>query len=171
MKLQIKHIVGNCAIAAALLWTSVANAATYQFTLTGDYSAQWELQSTLVPDSVSLGEFFVIWDVTGTFPGSAVGLTDIAFFNGASNGGVELYDFYGARTLVATDGTQLYTGAESAPVFRLGNFSLTQFQGTGSYALNIRDLSAPVPEPETYAMLLAGLGLMGVAARRRKSRA
>ena len=28
----------------------------------------------------------------------------------------------------------------------------------------------PVPEPETYAMLLAGLGLMGLVARRRKSR-
>lgn len=27
----------------------------------------------------------------------------------------------------------------------------------------------PVPEPETYAMLLAGLGLMGVIARRRKA--
>ena len=26
----------------------------------------------------------------------------------------------------------------------------------------------PVPEPETYAMLLAGLGLMGAVARRRK---
>lgn len=30
---------------------------------------------------------------------------------------------------------------------------------------------AAVPEPETYAMLLGGLGLIGVAARRRKSRA
>lgn len=29
----------------------------------------------------------------------------------------------------------------------------------------------PVPEPETYAMLMAGLGLMGVVARRRKQRA
>lgn len=27
---------------------------------------------------------------------------------------------------------------------------------------------APVPEPETYALLLAGLGLLGVAARRRR---
>lgn len=30
--------------------------------------------------------------------------------------------------------------------------------------------SAPVPEPETYAMLLAGLGLVGFAARRKLSR-
>lgn len=29
----------------------------------------------------------------------------------------------------------------------------------------------PVPEPETYAMLLAGLGLVGAVARRRKARA
>jgi len=27
-----------------------------------------------------------------------------------------------------------------------------------------------VPEPETYAMLLAGLGLMGTIARRRKAK-
>ena len=28
-----------------------------------------------------------------------------------------------------------------------------------------------VPEPETYAMMLAGLGLLGFAARRRKAKA
>jgi len=28
---------------------------------------------------------------------------------------------------------------------------------------------APVPEPETYAMLLAGLGVMGFVAKRRKN--
>ena len=32
-------------------------------------------------------------------------------------------------------------------------------------------VTAPIPEPETYAMLLAGLGLMGLVARRRKQRA
>lgn len=30
--------------------------------------------------------------------------------------------------------------------------------------------AAPIPEPETYAMLLAGLGLVGVVARRRKQK-
>jgi hypothetical protein len=29
--------------------------------------------------------------------------------------------------------------------------------------------AAPIPEPETYAMLLAGLGLIGAVARRRRT--
>jgi hypothetical protein len=39
--------------------------------------------------------------------------------------------------------------------------------GAESYFL----VSAPIPEPETYAMMLAGLGLMGFVARRRKQKA
>jgi hypothetical protein len=38
--------------------------------------------------------------------------------------------------------------------------------GTGDYA-GVTISAAPVPEPQTYAMLLAGLGLLGYAARRR----
>ena len=34
--------------------------------------------------------------------------------------------------------------------------------------VNLTALSAPIPEPESYAMLLAGLGLLGFMARRRK---
>ena len=32
----------------------------------------------------------------------------------------------------------------------------------------IDGVAAPIPEPETYTMILAGLGLVGVAALRRK---
>ncbi|WP_374336557.1 PEP-CTERM sorting domain-containing protein [Methyloversatilis sp.] len=43
---------------------------------------------------------------------------------------------------------------------------------SGSYATTVPDTTAfqiaVVPEPETYALMLAGLGLIGVAARRRK---
>jgi hypothetical protein len=41
--------------------------------------------------------------------------------------------------------------------------------GTYSLTLSI-DQTAPVPEPETYAMMLAGLGLLGFVARRRKQK-
>ena len=39
-----------------------------------------------------------------------------------------------------------------------------------SYAWAVRpgDVAAPIPEPETCAMLLAGLGLLGVVAKRRR---
>lgn len=40
-----------------------------------------------------------------------------------------------------------------------------------TYALDGGGVLAPaIPEPETYAMLLAGLGVLGFAARRRKQR-
>lgn len=41
-----------------------------------------------------------------------------------------------------------------------GYYSVSEFQANGVMA---------VPEPETYAMLLAGLGVMGAVARRRKA--
>jgi len=41
----------------------------------------------------------------------------------------------------------------------------------GQYNFGVNTAAVAVPEPETYAMLLAGLGLMGTIARRRKSKA
>jgi hypothetical protein len=44
---------------------------------------------------------------------------------------------------------------------------------TGSYRITLTAVAgtAPVPEPETYAMLLAGLGLLGLSKRRRVGKA
>lgn len=42
-----------------------------------------------------------------------------------------------------------------------GFYSVSEFQASG--------VQAPVPEPETYAMMLAGLGLVAVAARKRSN--
>lgn len=48
------------------------------------------------------------------------------------------------------------------------NIGLNNSQDWQRYVLVFQDNIAPVPEPETYAMLLAGLGLITVVARRRR---
>ena len=67
---------------------------------------------------------------------------------GSNTVGVSTYFGYGAAT------------AQSASN-QYGNYSTF----TGTFASPV----AAVPEPETYAMMLAGLGLVGFMARRRKS--
>jgi hypothetical protein len=39
----------------------------------------------------------------------------------------------------------------------------------GSWSLSEHRVAAPIPEPETYAMMLAGLGVLGFMTRRKKS--
>lgn len=46
------------------------------------------------------------------------------------------------------------------------NLVVTTYQQGGQWRLNLS--VAAIPEPETYAMFLAGLGMMGAVARRRK---
>jgi hypothetical protein len=58
---------------------------------------------------------------------------------------------YAAPSQVA-GGTNLFFGTQQQP--------FVAYQSTGA-----------VPEPEAYGMLLAGLGLLGFAARRRKQKA
>ena len=60
--------------------------------------------------------------------------------------------------LVGTGGTDKLTFAAAGYSNSLGG------------SIDNVSLTAAVPEPETYAMLLAGLGLMGAIARRRKAR-
>ncbi len=68
------------------------------------------------------------------------------------------------------DYTALLSGWSSAASSGSGNATYNPVIVMDGYAkVTYTYDAAPVPEPETYAMLLGGLALMGVVARRRKS--
>ena len=166
--MNVMNLVRNAVLAVMLFATGVANAAVLQFTITGDYSAQWQLNSTVQPDLLSEGEGFVLWDIPG-FADSLLGYVDMTFWNGDVGGGLTIEDFYGDVLLLVTDGPQLYSGLESAPIFTLGTFALTEFQGSGVYTLTIAEVDvAAIPEPATGLLLLGGLALIGGLRMRRK---
>ena len=49
------------------------------------------------------------------------------------------------------------------------NYIMNGDNPVSEVCFNIASQAATVPEPETYAMFLAGLGLMGFVAHRRKA--
>ncbi|HZT54606.1 MAG TPA: FxDxF family PEP-CTERM protein [Burkholderiaceae bacterium] len=119
---------------------------TYTFTLTG-------------------GSFLT----TGSVDSSAIGGQDIDFT------GITI--MRGATTVASfanggTDAQEHYTLAQT--LLTPGNYALvvtgTQSVDAASYAGNLAMVAAPVPEPEAYAMLIAGLGVLGFVARRRRQR-
>jgi hypothetical protein len=115
------------------------------------------------------------FDVTGSPLEFSASLTSTA--NKATEG-LNISSF----NLFTSTGTLIGTG--TGTVGKVDRFSVSNdVLGVGSYYLQVGGnvLStngahfdgnialSPVPEPETYAMMLAGLGLVGFAARRRKA--
>jgi hypothetical protein len=94
--------------------------------------------------------------VNGWDPGDRV---DINVFSGAS--------FLGTVVQAANGLVDLGGFSNITRIF-LDDSSTGAGMGYGSFSFSA---TAPIPEPETYALMLAGLGLLGLSARRRKLKA
>jgi hypothetical protein len=99
------------------------------------------------------------------------------FPSGASIPVVELntsffFESYGTARVVRGHGFyEGYTGESEWQAWEGWMFDVTPERGTYSNVVIDRyTLQAPVPEPETYAMMFVGLAVLGIAARRRRTR-
>jgi hypothetical protein len=153
------------ATAAILTLTAgAANAATtLKFVLTGDVDAVWTLPASPVPDFTFPAGGFSLSNVAGTLGGQPATIDTLELFADASFGGLSLIS---GQTVFFSQGPQLYTGPDATPTFRTGVFTLARvtsdFSGDGTLTV-----TNAVPEPASWAMMIAGFGLVGAAMRRR----
>jgi hypothetical protein len=155
------------AVAAAALVPGAADAALLTFTITGDYRASFTIDSNPTPNEYIGATGLVLWDVD-VVSQDGDGPADIGFFDRSLGGGLSIIDYSDFSPLFVADGPQLYLGTVQAPVFTTGIFQLVEYEGAGRYTLTIANAAAaPVPEPASWAMMLAGFGLAGTALRRR----
>lgn len=108
------------------------------------------------------------------------GVEDISFSSLQSNvsiwvanrfgGDISLtaYDASGASVASSTVNSSSVWQQLSVSAAGIASVRLTPQSGSMYYAADDLSFTGAVPEPETYAMLVAGLGVLGVALRRRK---
>ena len=137
---------------------------------TGTFGSGWSLlgKVTSSDGSNSLGGVNFTWSflqttgTTGTWSlaASQSVMADFVFaMHASNNSGAFLFD--DQAVYATTPGTwkiEWINNGQQVPDFS----NLTLFA---------RDITTPVPEPETYALFLAGLGAMGFVARRRRKSA
>jgi hypothetical protein len=70
-----------------------------------------------------------------------------------------------AQTMSNVYTVELRFSGSGTPIAPHGNFIQA---GVDNFSLTAVQQAAPIPEPETYAMMLAGLGLLGLVRRRKQ---
>jgi hypothetical protein len=171
--MSMKSIYTLAAGAVTLTLGTPAQAVLLNYSLTGDYTANWQFDSNQIPLDASEG-FGIIYDaVKGSYAAPLSDIAEVCFFNDALGGGLQLNTIGTFDGVVSTAGPQLYSGSELKPTFLTGTFKFLGYDVVNevadpsrSYTLKV---SAAVPEPASWAMLIAGFGLIGGAMRRQKA--
>lgn len=118
-----------------------------------------------------------------TFGNATAFTLNSAYFIGAWNDGLSIHvvgtgpgtttytrDFV-VNSTTASNIVFNWSGLTSVRISSSGGTPHAGYSGAGAHfgMDNLTVNAAPVPEPETYAMMLAGLGLLGFMARRKKA--
>jgi hypothetical protein len=172
----MKKLVALAMAASAIAVAAPANAELLHFVITStdpsfpDEFADFYLDSNPTPDYAIDGIGFIIYGVEGTFTYGdfTTDVDDVIFYNDDFGGGVVTFSY-----AITAAGPQLYTGTESDPTFLTGTFDLVDFFTGQPLSITISAVGDPtpaVPEPASWAMMIAGFGLVGGSLRAAKRR-
>ena len=172
--MKLKTLVAGVALAVASAGSFAHSALTFDFAPDGTKTASLA-GSHLASATPWTDIFFFDLLQPGVINGSAIsiklGKSDWDFTSITLSNGTSSWAF--TQTAGSNDALEIYTLPDT--VIGSGSYTLTVV-GTvtggatsGSYGGNIN--IAPVPEPETYALMLAGLGAVGLLISRRRNQA
>lgn len=170
--MKFKALLTTTAACVAATTAVPASAATLLFELSGGRNLTFELDSNPTPDSSQsfIGEQAVFRAVPGTIDGEDATFSVISF--GTSIFADLSITAAGLPFTQFSGGGPLFSGPGSAPVFAPGTFQLTNafFPSQNSTLVISEQVTAAVPEPGTWAMMLLGFGFVGGAMRSAKRR-
>lgn len=94
----------------------------------------------------------------------------------AADGSLKLELFDATETLVATLFNGPPLGANGRTTFTYSGAPISYFRISGADTFGVNEIrlspgTAPIPEPATWALMIAGFGLIGLAARRQRKSA
>lgn len=162
--MSMKKIYAAAICGIASLMPVSAGATVWDFQVTGNGTASFSIDSDkMQPWSVN-NTGITYKDVVGIYNG----VSDkryVQFFNDGGYGGFNI-SYVGQGK-----GAVLFSGPPTAPVFTTGTFFLPPlaYGAPGGFTLTITDVTAAVPEPATWAMMMLGFGIVGYGVRRRKA--
>jgi PEP-CTERM motif len=175
--LRLRLLLASTAVVLSL-GVAGAKADTVQFTVVdpvpgGTNTVTFDLPESPTPTTVS-GSFFAVNNVPVTLvslingkSSTGGGSDQIGFFE-ASNGTETILDFAKSyfNDSLSVGSNPYFTGSLSDPTFKPGFYS-----SANGESLTITDITAAVPEPSTWAMMILGFLAVGFMAYRRKSQA
>jgi hypothetical protein len=150
--------LSNAAHADTLLYSFTEGASTFSF-------------ETNTPPVITASDPTIAF-VSPITNSTVAGAATAEFFIDSQAGGVALLDSSGSAFVGnhVYDGAQLFTGTVDSPTLLLGTFTLTNDSTGAAAQLVVTDLTAAVPEPSTWAMMILGFfGIGTMTYRRRKS--
>jgi hypothetical protein len=131
---------------------------------TGDYLSVGNSGTSTGPSTLTFSKGLTYF---GFLWGSPDGYNKVTFWNGSN----KLGSFNGSAVLQPPNGNQSFASFFNVKTTGSDVITKVTFASTGmAFETDNHAFITAVPEPETYAMLLAGLGLMGAIVRRRTSR-
>lgn len=161
----MRSSVAKLASIALFSISTHAHAVTFNFALTGEITANWQIDSNPIP--VSSGtNFFSVNNIPGTY-GGLTGIRNITFFSSGGGGGLFFVVDPVTNFVANLFGPQVFSGPTTNPTFSLGTFALTSIS-TGLFSLSISEAAAAVPEPATWVSMMIGFGFVGGAVRYRR---